>query len=94
MLANTQPQYPVKSSAIRLLAVSVPLLLAACSPAPKTQDKSATLAMANPASVYCVHIGGRSEIRTESQGEVGYCHLPDGSVHEEWALFRAAHTPQ
>lgn len=44
--------------------------------------------LANPASQYCVSLGGRLEIRKETDGEVGYCHLPDGRVVEEWALFR------
>lgn len=74
---------------MRNTVVFASLALAACSPA--KPQKEAVLGMANPASVYCEKIGGRSEIRKESQGEVGYCHLPDGSVHEEWALFRAAH---
>ncbi|MDT1063660.1 DUF333 domain-containing protein [Paracoccus sp. CPCC 101403] len=43
----------------------------------------------NPASAHCVTLGGKVEIRKEAGGEVGYCHLPDGRVVEEWALFRA-----
>ncbi|MBR0558795.1 putative hemolysin [Neokomagataea anthophila] len=77
---------------MRISILFIPLLFAACSPAPKAPEKTHTMTMANPASVYCVQIGGRSEIRTEAQGQVGYCHLPDGSVREEWALFRSAHT--
>nr|WP_245411885.1 DUF333 domain-containing protein [Phyllobacterium leguminum] len=45
--------------------------------------------MANPASVYCVNIGGRLEIRQSAQGQSGYCHLPDGRVVDEWQLFRS-----
>ena len=44
--------------------------------------------MANPASVYCEKVGGKLEIRAETGGEAGYCHLPDGRVVEEWVLFR------
>ena len=44
--------------------------------------------VANPASEHCVKIGGRLKIRNEASGQVGYCHLPDGRVVEEWALFR------
>ncbi|GBQ28419.1 hypothetical protein AA0472_2698 [Acetobacter estunensis NRIC 0472] len=47
--------------------------------------------MPNPASAWCIKQGGHLEIRKESSGSVGYCHLPDGQVVEEWALFRAAH---
>lgn len=43
----------------------------------------------NPASVHCEELGGESEIRTELDGgQYGVCHLPDGRVCEEWALFR------
>lgn len=47
--------------------------------------------MANPASVYCGQKGGGSVMRETAQGTVGDCHLPDGRVIEEWALFRADH---
>lgn len=47
------------------------------------------IGMANPASVHCAGIGGRLEIRKDVAGnETGYCHLPDGRICEEWALFR------
>ena len=47
------------------------------------------IGLANPASVHCGKIGGRSTIRKDKAGNaVGYCRLPDGSVCEEWALFR------
>lgn len=52
-------------------------------------DTPAPVGIANPASVACVTNGGRSEIRTLSDGgQVGYCHLADGRICEEWALFR------
>jgi putative hemolysin len=45
--------------------------------------------IANPASVACVKRGGRLEIRTAPDGgQIGYCHLRNGRVCEEWALFR------
>jgi putative hemolysin len=44
--------------------------------------------IANPASVYCVAQGGTLEIASGEGGEIGYCHLPDGSVCEEWAFMR------
>jgi putative hemolysin len=53
------------------------------------------LALANPASVFCAHSGGRSEmLRTASGAELGVCILRDGEVVEEWAWFRAHHRPQ
>ncbi|MBN8944073.1 MAG: DUF333 domain-containing protein [Rhizobiales bacterium] len=45
--------------------------------------------LANPASVHCGQLGGRLEIVTAAGGgQVGMCHLPDGRICEEWALFR------
>jgi uncharacterized protein len=46
-------------------------------------------ALANPASVFCVQSGGKSEIRNGARGQYGVCRLPDGRVVEEWAYFRA-----
>ena len=57
--------------------------LAACA----APEPHSTVGRANPASKYCAQIGGRVEIRKETDGEVGYCHLPDGRVIEEWTLF-------
>jgi uncharacterized protein len=45
-------------------------------------------ALANPASVFCVQSGGKSEIRNGARGQYGVCILPDGRVVEEWAYFR------
>ncbi|HUY62796.1 MAG TPA: DUF333 domain-containing protein [Candidatus Paceibacterota bacterium] len=45
--------------------------------------------LANPASVNCTQtLGGTLEIVDEANGQVGYCHLPDGRVCEEWALYQ------
>lgn len=64
--------------------------ISGCSTAQKNETEKPTLGMANPASTYCVEQGGKLEIRKEANGEVGYCHLPNGQVIEEWALFRAS----
>lgn len=49
----------------------------------------AAVGLANPASVHCGQLGGRLEIVTVAHGgQVGMCHLPDGRICEEWALFR------
>lgn len=45
--------------------------------------------LANPASVNCTNVGGVLEIVEEAGGQTGYCHLPDGRVCEEWALYRS-----
>ena len=67
--------------------LTLPLAMTACAPTPA---KDPVVGMANPASVHCVKAGGRVEIRKETAGEVGYCHLPDGRVIEEWTFFRAS----
>lgn len=70
---------------MRATLILVPLLLGAC--ATQTSEP-ARIGMPNPASQYCVDSGGRLEIREGPGGQSGYCHLPDGRVVEEWALFR------
>lgn len=47
-----------------------------------------TLRVPNPATVYCIKQKGTIEIRNESKGQITYCHLPDGTVTEQWTLFR------
>ena len=48
--------------------------------------------MANPASEYCISQGGELEITSDDAGnQTGMCTLPDGSVIEEWELFRRDH---
>ena len=45
-------------------------------------------ALANPASVFCVKSGGKSEIRNGPKGQYGVCRLPNGRVVNEWTYFR------
>jgi len=46
-------------------------------------------AIANPASEFCVKMGGRLDIvKDKTGGEIGLCYLPDGRIIEEWTLFR------
>lgn len=66
------------------------LLLCGCGQAVKSEPK---IGMANPASVYCAQQGGKSEQVTTEAGQRSNCHLPDGRVVEEWALYRASHAP-
>lgn len=52
--------------------------------------------LANPASEYCVSLGGQIEIigeEPDSGGQVGLCNLPGGTVCEEWTLFRGECPP-
>jgi uncharacterized protein len=72
----------------------LPLLaLAGCA----QQDSApapAKMGMANPASVYCTEHDGKLVLEQEAGGTVGYCHLPDGTVMEEWTLYRSAQQSQ
>ncbi|MGS0978263.1 putative hemolysin [Burkholderia glumae] len=48
--------------------------------------------MANPASVYCESLGGRSvSVKDKDGAAYAICHLPDGTQIEEWALYRRDH---
>lgn len=66
----------------KTIAITVVVLLAGCAPT------KPSVGMANPASVYCVDIGGTVSIQDTAAGQMGVCTLPDGSVIEEWELFR------
>jgi uncharacterized protein len=67
---------------LRLITICLALVAMNVMPAP-------AIALANPASVFCVQSGGKSEIRTGPRGQYGVCRLPDGRVVEEWAYYRA-----
>lgn len=42
----------------------------------------------NPASVYCIHHGGRLELINEPSGVIGICVFRDKSYCEEWSYAR------
>ncbi|MFA4877345.1 MAG: DUF333 domain-containing protein [Methanoregula sp.] len=45
--------------------------------------------LANPASVNCGKVGGKTEIKTAADGgQYGMCAFANGTSCEEWALFR------
>lgn len=75
-----------------LVFLLCPLALAGCSGAPHSTTSTASqgrwASMANPGARYCAELGGKLELRNEQAGEAGYCHLPDGSVVEEWKLYK------
>lgn len=70
------------------IAVVPVMFLAGCNDPGPIEGRAVKLA--NPASEHCVKLRGTVEIRKEANGEVGYCHLPDGRVIEEWELFRSS----
>jgi putative hemolysin len=45
-------------------------------------------ALANPAAVFCVKNGGKSEVRNGPRGQYGVCRLSNGRVVEEWSYYR------
>ena len=49
------------------------------------------IGMANPASVYCAKLGGKTRIEKTTTGERGICVLPNGTEIDEWELFRRDH---
>lgn len=53
-------------------------------------NASTPAGMANPASEYCLEVGGTIAIRQDESGEYGVCQFSDGSECEEWDLFRGA----
>lgn len=59
---------------------------------PETAEQPKPIGLANPASTYCLGLGGKRETRKDAAGnESSVCHLPDGTVIDEWALFRRDH---
>lgn len=55
----------------------------------QVQNETQTQAqIANPAAIYCLKMGGKLEMRKNEDGITGYCSLPNGTVCEEWKLFR------
>jgi uncharacterized protein len=59
--------------------------------APAAPPSPPTAGMANPAAQYCIAQGGTLEIVRGAGGEYGVCHLADGVVMDEWALFYRDH---
>jgi hypothetical protein len=50
--------------------------------------------LANPASVYCGQVGGKTEIKKDAAGnEYGMCTFPNGTSCDEWALYRGECKP-
>ena len=46
------------------------------------------VAVANPASANCLKLGGRLELQTENEGQIGICIFSDDTRCEEWSYFR------
>ena len=70
-----------------VLSIAAATVLAACGTSGK--EDAPMVGAANPASEFCVKQGGKSEVKKDKDGaEYALCHLPDGTVIEEWEYFR------
>lgn len=58
---------------------------------PATPAKGA-IGMPNPASVYCLKLGGKEINKTTELGVSTDCLLPTGERIDEWALYRRDHS--
>ncbi len=63
--------------------------LTGCSNLMPHPDQS--VGMANPASLYCAKLGGKSVTIDSPAGQSADCILPSGERLDEWALFRRDH---
>ena len=96
------------SSLLLVLVIAVVMMTAGCTSnqpattATKVATEVATpvvpaqgsTGLANPASVYCGQVGGKTEIKKDATGaEYGICTFPNGSSCEEWALYRGECKP-
>ncbi|UUC91802.1 MULTISPECIES: DUF333 domain-containing protein [Comamonas] len=72
-------------------AVLSALAISGCA---QPQSAAPVIGMANPASVYCAKLDGKSRIEKTAAGERGICVLPNGTEIDEWELFRRDHPAQ
>jgi putative hemolysin len=87
MTAGCTSNQPV-TTPVTTVATPVPTTIVAV---PTT---SGSTGLANPASVYCGQVGGKTEIKKDATGaEYGMCTFPNGSSCEEWALYRGECQP-
>ncbi len=67
-----------------LMAVFCAFGLTACATAQKSP-----IHLSNPASEFCVEVGGESVRKTDTNGkEYGVCRFADGNEMEEWEFYR------
>jgi len=68
---------------------TIPSLTPTPTQAAVTTTAPVSAGIANPASVNCGKLGGKTEIKKDAQGnEYGMCTFTDGTSCDEWALFR------
>ena len=87
MVMNFPSNYLFNGAALMVLTIA----MSACA-SPETAEHPKPVGLANPASTYCISLGGKRETRKDAAGnESSVCHLPDGTVIDEWVLFRRDH---
>jgi len=93
----TVMKWRFKASWVVPVMLAIVLSSGACSRQPDAEaelkSESQSVAMANPAAVFCAEQGGVNEIVKTPSGAVGLCHFPDGSVCDDWAFHRAQCAP-
>lgn len=72
-------------------AVLSALAVSGCAQLQPAKLAAPMVGMANPASVYCAKLGGKTLIEETTAGERGICVLPDSTEIDEWELFRRDH---
>ena len=72
-------------------AILSALAISGCAQPQPATPATAMVGMANPASVYCAKLGGKTRIEKTTAGERGICVLPNGTEIDEWELFRRDH---
>lgn len=79
---ETMARYLMKSAT----AMGTACLLAACAPQPIRPA-----GLVNPATSHCHARGGRTLLGYTAEGREALCFLPDGSLVDEWQLYRGDH---
>ena len=88
-VTTTTPVAPVATSADETPAAATSASPVVSATAAETKEATNATGIANPASVNCGTLGGKTEIQTATEGgQYGMCMFPNGTSCEEWALFR------
>lgn len=85
-MKETMHPYPIQGAAWLVAAG----LFAACAPQPR-QPAPRPAGLVNPATSYCHALGGRTLLGYSAEGREGLCFLPDGTLLDEWQLYRREH---
>lgn len=79
---ETMQQYPART----IVCLAAAAMLLACAPQPPRPA-----GLVNPATSYCHARGGRTLLGYTADGRDTLCFLPDGSLVDEWQLYRDDH---